>query len=185
MAERIKIDLSGLKVLRMLRLARILRIVKVVRFFSELRIMVNGVIGSARSLCWALLLILLVNFLFHCHQLEIFQGFDRIRFGFDGFQDVGGLGSAHGCTRRHAFFQQDTTGPSLAAFAAEIVVRNICFQMLIMMLHPCLFIIMIIKVIVIIRHHHDGHCVCVIVIIVGSSIMQHPHRHVHDHQRSS
>ena len=58
------LDLSGLKVLRMLRLARILRIVKVVRFFSELRIMVNGVIGSARSLCWALLLIMLVNFLF-------------------------------------------------------------------------------------------------------------------------
>ena len=58
------VDLSGLKVLRTLRLARILRIVKVVRFFSELRIMVNGVIGSARSLCWALLLILLVNFLF-------------------------------------------------------------------------------------------------------------------------
>ena len=58
------VDLSGLKDLRTLRLARILRIVKVVRFFSELRIMVNGVIGSARSLCWALLLILLVNFLF-------------------------------------------------------------------------------------------------------------------------
>ena len=62
------IDLSSLKVLRMLRLARILRIVKVVRFFSELRIMVNGVIGSARSLCWALLLILLVNFLLLCQQ---------------------------------------------------------------------------------------------------------------------
>ena len=48
----------------MVRLARILRIVKVVRFFSELRVMVNGVIGSAKSLVWALLLLLLVNFLF-------------------------------------------------------------------------------------------------------------------------
>ena len=57
------LDLSALKALRMLRLARILRVVKVVRFFSELRIMVNGVIGSARSLCWALILIVLVNFL--------------------------------------------------------------------------------------------------------------------------
>ncbi|CAJ1431039.1 unnamed protein product, partial [Effrenium voratum] len=65
-----------LKILRMVRLARILRIVRVVRFFSELRVMVNGVIGSAKarergrraeraaSLCWALLLLLLVNFLF-------------------------------------------------------------------------------------------------------------------------
>ncbi|CAJ1413572.1 unnamed protein product [Effrenium voratum] len=57
-------QLSGLKILRMVRLARILRIVRVVRFFSELRVMVNGVIGSAKSLCWALLLLLLVNFLF-------------------------------------------------------------------------------------------------------------------------
>jgi len=65
------IDLSSLKVLRMLRLARILRIVKVVRFFSELRIMVNGVIGSARSLCWALLLILLVNFLFGVFFMQL------------------------------------------------------------------------------------------------------------------
>lgn len=65
------VDLSGLKVLRTLRLARILRIVKVVRFFSELRIMVNGVIGSARSLCWALLLILLVNFLFGVFFMQL------------------------------------------------------------------------------------------------------------------
>ncbi|CAK9070144.1 unnamed protein product [Durusdinium trenchii] len=65
------VDLSGLKVLRMLRLARILRVVKVVRFFSELRIMVNGVIGSARSLCWALLLIMLVNFLFGVFFMQL------------------------------------------------------------------------------------------------------------------
>jgi len=58
------INLSGLKIIRTVRLARILRIVKVVRFFSELRIMVNGVIGSAKSLIWALCLLLLVNFLF-------------------------------------------------------------------------------------------------------------------------
>ena len=56
--------MPGLKILRMVRLARILRIVKVVRFFSELRVMVNGVIGSAKSLIWALLLLILVNFLF-------------------------------------------------------------------------------------------------------------------------
>ncbi|OLP98135.1 Voltage-dependent N-type calcium channel subunit alpha-1B [Symbiodinium microadriaticum] len=57
------LNLSVLRTLRMLRLARILRILKVVRFFSELRIMVNGVLGSAKSLFWALLLIILVNFL--------------------------------------------------------------------------------------------------------------------------
>lgn len=58
------LQMSGLKILRMVRLARILRIVRVVRFFSELRVMVNGVIGSGKSLCWALLLLVGVNFLF-------------------------------------------------------------------------------------------------------------------------
>lgn len=58
------LQMSGLKILRMVRLARILRIVRVVRFFSELRVMLNGVIGSGKSLCWALLLLVGVNFLF-------------------------------------------------------------------------------------------------------------------------
>lgn len=60
-----------LRTLRMLRLARILRILKVVRFFSELRIMVNGVLGSAKSLFWALLLIILVNFLFGVFFMQL------------------------------------------------------------------------------------------------------------------
>eukprot|EP00439_Symbiodinium_sp_Y106_P026830 s1429_g3.t1 len=65
------LNLSVLRTLRMLRLARILRILKVVRFFSELRIMVNGVLGSAKSLFWALLLIILVNFLFGVFFMQL------------------------------------------------------------------------------------------------------------------
>lgn len=69
------VQMSGLKILRMVRLARILRIVRVVRFFSELRVMVNGVIGSAKSLCWALLLLVGVNFLFGVVFMQLSMDF--------------------------------------------------------------------------------------------------------------
>ena len=39
------------------------RILRVVRFFSELRVMVYGIMGSAKSLLWALMLLTLVMFM--------------------------------------------------------------------------------------------------------------------------
>lgn len=56
------ISISSLRLLRMLRLVRVARILRVVRFFSELRVMVNGILGSAKSLLWAFLLLVLVMF---------------------------------------------------------------------------------------------------------------------------
>eukprot|EP00930_Biecheleria_cincta_P025924 TRINITY_DN18374_c0_g1_i1.p1 TRINITY_DN18374_c0_g1~~TRINITY_DN18374_c0_g1_i1.p1 ORF type:complete len:808 (+),score=176.48 TRINITY_DN18374_c0_g1_i1:194-2425(+) len=56
------IDLGMMRLLRMLRLVRIARILRVVRFFSELRVMVNGILGSAKSLLWAFILLCLVMF---------------------------------------------------------------------------------------------------------------------------
>jgi len=58
------VDLSFLKVVRLLRLLRILRILRLVRFFSELRVMANGIVGSAKSLLWACVLLFVVMFMF-------------------------------------------------------------------------------------------------------------------------
>lgn len=55
-------NLASLRVLRMMRLVRVARILRVMRFFSELRVMVNGILGSAKSLLWAFLLLVLVMF---------------------------------------------------------------------------------------------------------------------------
>eukprot|EP00930_Biecheleria_cincta_P028871 TRINITY_DN20101_c0_g2_i1.p1 TRINITY_DN20101_c0_g2~~TRINITY_DN20101_c0_g2_i1.p1 ORF type:complete len:967 (+),score=193.18 TRINITY_DN20101_c0_g2_i1:21-2921(+) len=57
------VNLSSLRILRMMRLIRVGRLLRMLRFFSELRVMVNGVLGSARSLLWALILLMLVMFM--------------------------------------------------------------------------------------------------------------------------
>eukprot|EP00930_Biecheleria_cincta_P069849 TRINITY_DN57532_c0_g1_i1.p1 TRINITY_DN57532_c0_g1~~TRINITY_DN57532_c0_g1_i1.p1 ORF type:complete len:645 (+),score=99.82 TRINITY_DN57532_c0_g1_i1:41-1936(+) len=56
------VDLQFMRLLRMMRLVRVARIIRVVRFFSELRVMVNCILGSGRSLLWAFLLLCLVMF---------------------------------------------------------------------------------------------------------------------------
>lgn len=53
-----------LRMIRMLRLVRVVRLFRVIRFFSDLRIMVNSIKVSARALIWALLLMLLVIYMF-------------------------------------------------------------------------------------------------------------------------
>ena len=45
--EGFAIELSQFRLLRMVRLVRVLRLLRVVRFCSDLRIMVNGILGSA------------------------------------------------------------------------------------------------------------------------------------------
>lgn len=56
------VDLQFMRLLRMMRLVRVARIIRVVRFFSELRVMVNCILGSGKSLLWAFLLLCLVMF---------------------------------------------------------------------------------------------------------------------------
>eukprot|EP00931_Biecheleriopsis_adriatica_P056955 TRINITY_DN33784_c0_g1_i1.p1 TRINITY_DN33784_c0_g1~~TRINITY_DN33784_c0_g1_i1.p1 ORF type:complete len:651 (+),score=128.89 TRINITY_DN33784_c0_g1_i1:53-1954(+) len=65
------LDVTFLRTLRMFRLVRIARLIRVVRFFSELRIMVHCMLGSAKSLLWALLLLSLIMFMFGVTVMQI------------------------------------------------------------------------------------------------------------------
>lgn len=60
-----------LRMLRLLRIIKVMRIIRVVRFFSELRIMINGILGSSKSLLWALLLLMLIIYLFGVTLMQI------------------------------------------------------------------------------------------------------------------
>eukprot|EP00811_Abedinium_folium_P012190 NODE_2129_length_2286_cov_14.777675.p1 GENE.NODE_2129_length_2286_cov_14.777675~~NODE_2129_length_2286_cov_14.777675.p1 ORF type:complete len:661 (-),score=96.04 NODE_2129_length_2286_cov_14.777675:208-2190(-) len=59
----VSIDLKFLRAMRLLRLVRIFRAVRIVRFFSELRVIVQGLVGSSRSLLWCLVLLGLVMYM--------------------------------------------------------------------------------------------------------------------------
>lgn len=64
-------QVSALRVLRVLRLVTVLRVVRVMRFFRDLRIIVSGMLSSARSLLWCLLLILLLTCIWSLVVLEV------------------------------------------------------------------------------------------------------------------
>jgi len=64
-------NLSVIRVLRVLRLARAIRIVRLLRFFKELRVMVFSILCCARPLLWAMLLVLVVIFVFGIYLTQI------------------------------------------------------------------------------------------------------------------
>jgi len=58
------LNLSFFRALRVLRMVRALRMIRVLRFFRELRTMVCSVLYTLSSLAWALILLLLIMYLF-------------------------------------------------------------------------------------------------------------------------
>lgn len=69
------VDTSALRLLRLVRLVRVARIVRVVRFFSDLRVMVNGIKMSARALVWALLLMMLVIYMYGVTFMQLARNY--------------------------------------------------------------------------------------------------------------
>merc|ERR1712045_126720 len=64
-------DLGFMRVLRVLKIAKILRVVRVLRLFSELRLMLNSIIGSFMNLFWSVAMLFFIFFIF---SLVIVQG---------------------------------------------------------------------------------------------------------------
>jgi len=58
------VGLGSLRIIRGLRMFRVLRIIRVMRFFRDLRLMIGSVMQSLASLSWALLLLLIIMYLF-------------------------------------------------------------------------------------------------------------------------
>jgi len=54
--------LSMMRILRVLRLVRIVRMVRILRLIGELRTLVASLAGSIRSLCWTVLLLILIMY---------------------------------------------------------------------------------------------------------------------------
>eukprot|EP00746_Dinoflagellata_sp_MGD_P145811 gnl/MRDRNA2_/MRDRNA2_78375_c0_seq1.p1 gnl/MRDRNA2_/MRDRNA2_78375_c0~~gnl/MRDRNA2_/MRDRNA2_78375_c0_seq1.p1 ORF type:complete len:649 (-),score=122.99 gnl/MRDRNA2_/MRDRNA2_78375_c0_seq1:262-2019(-) len=64
---------SNMTILRILRILRITRIAKILRmrFFSELRLMVNSTLSCVKSLCWAIVLLLIVAYTFGVYFTQL------------------------------------------------------------------------------------------------------------------
>lgn len=58
------VNLTVVRIVRILRLIRLMRFIRVLRFFSDLRVMIQGVLGTVSSLVWALILLIGIMFVF-------------------------------------------------------------------------------------------------------------------------
>jgi hypothetical protein len=65
------VNLSIVRLFRLLKIVRVFRIVRVLRFFRDLRVMVLGIINSVKSLMWAILLLILLMYIFGVCVLQI------------------------------------------------------------------------------------------------------------------
>merc|ERR1719216_248803 len=55
---------ASLRVIRGLKMCRVLRMIRVLRFFRDLRLMICSILQSLGALSWALLLLLIIMYLF-------------------------------------------------------------------------------------------------------------------------
>ncbi|CAK0883037.1 unnamed protein product [Prorocentrum cordatum] len=77
-------NLRILRILRVLRIVRIFRLVRVLHLISEFRAIVSSIIGSFRSLCWAVLLLLLMMYIVGVWFLQTVTDLFITRAAFDG-----------------------------------------------------------------------------------------------------
>ncbi|CAE7946587.1 SCN11A [Symbiodinium sp. KB8] len=56
-------NMSSARILRLLRLVRVARVLRVLRFFSDLRVMIMGVLSSLKALMWALILLFFIIYI--------------------------------------------------------------------------------------------------------------------------
>eukprot|EP00438_Fugacium_kawagutii_P004611 Skav229002 [mRNA] locus=scaffold127:334407:334853:+ [translate_table: standard] len=69
------VNLGFLRLLRLCKIVKILRVFRTLRFFSELRLMLDCVLGSLKNCFWCLMMLLFVVYLF---ALLLQQGLSSI-----------------------------------------------------------------------------------------------------------
>lgn len=69
------LTMQAMRSIRVLKLIRIIRVVRLLRFFHDLRTMVYGILYTMKSLMWALILLVLVMYMFSVCLMQIMTGF--------------------------------------------------------------------------------------------------------------
>lgn len=86
-----KSSVTTLRALRILRLTRIMRFIRAMPFFLELRLMVFSTLACAKSLFWAILLLMLVMYIFGIHFTQAATDLIRREPDSDVQEHFGGL----------------------------------------------------------------------------------------------
>jgi hypothetical protein len=68
----LSLNLSMMRAVRPLRLVKVLRVFRFLSWFRELRIMVSGILNCGRTLCWSVLLLTVISYIYAVFCLQIF-----------------------------------------------------------------------------------------------------------------
>merc|ERR1712176_728972 len=71
-----KINLWILRLLTIIRILRVARLVRSLHLFDELRVIVSSIASSTSTLCWSLLLLLMMIYIFSLLFIQIILGYD-------------------------------------------------------------------------------------------------------------
>jgi hypothetical protein len=69
--ESASVNLTFVRVLRVLRIVRIIRLIRVLKVFRELRVLINSIMGSLKSLCWTILLLVVIMYVVAVYVTQV------------------------------------------------------------------------------------------------------------------
>jgi len=96
--------LSMVRILRVVRIVRVIRVIRVLKFFRELRMMIHQILGSLKSLLWAMLVLVMMFYVF---GIALTQG------AIDHFENIGTWSGAEARLLRVFFGSLDRSVLSL------------------------------------------------------------------------
>eukprot|EP00929_Paragymnodinium_shiwhaense_P049921 TRINITY_DN25174_c0_g2_i1.p1 TRINITY_DN25174_c0_g2~~TRINITY_DN25174_c0_g2_i1.p1 ORF type:complete len:654 (-),score=115.89 TRINITY_DN25174_c0_g2_i1:259-2220(-) len=73
---------------RMFKLAKLLRLVRAMRFFNQMHLFVDIILGCCESLFWAVMMILLILLLFAIYFVEVMENWMRTHWSPEASEDV-------------------------------------------------------------------------------------------------
>lgn len=65
------VNLTFVRILRILRIVRIIRLIRVLKVFRELRVLINSIMGSLKSLCWTILLLIIIMYVVGVYVTQV------------------------------------------------------------------------------------------------------------------
>lgn len=70
-AEKNSLNLTFIRFLRILRIGRIMRLIRVLKVFRELRVLINSILGSLKSLGWTILLLIVIMYVVAIYVTQV------------------------------------------------------------------------------------------------------------------
>eukprot|EP00927_Polykrikos_kofoidii_P084828 TRINITY_DN904_c0_g2_i3.p1 TRINITY_DN904_c0_g2~~TRINITY_DN904_c0_g2_i3.p1 ORF type:complete len:611 (-),score=82.62 TRINITY_DN904_c0_g2_i3:74-1906(-) len=73
--DKLTMNPTFLRVVRLMKMAKLLRMIRLLRIFRELRLLLTSIIGSMKSMLWAMIVIVLVTYMFGMCFLQAATGY--------------------------------------------------------------------------------------------------------------